>query len=428
VKKKLNILVIGSGGREHALAWKLASSEECGDIYCMPGSDAISRAARVTGSMAGFREIAAFAAGKDIGMVFVGPEAPLAAGITDTLSSEGVRVFGPCREAARLESSKSFAKEVMDAAGIPTPSWESFDSAPEALDYLRKTDPLKIVIKADGLCGGKGVVLPGSRSEALSAVEGLMRKKTRGEAGSRVIIEERLEGDEVSVLAMVNGNDWSFFPVSRDHKPVYDGDRGPNTGGMGAFAPVFPAEGEFLREVEKRILSPLAGELLERGINYTGILYIGLILTPSGPRVLEFNVRLGDPEAQAVLPLMESDLLVSALGIMEGEAPRLKFREGACVDVVLASGGYPGSYETGFPIYIDKEKIPGDLMLFHSGTRFDDGRYFTAGGRVLNVAALGSTLEEAREKAYRGADAVSFRGKHFRRDIGKGRYKSCRKQ
>ncbi len=414
-KKRKNILVIGSGGREHAIVWKVKKSPLAGEVFCLPGNSGISRDASPAGIPLDFERVKSFTEEKDIDLIIVGPEAPLVEGFADFFKESRVMVFGPVKDGAMLEGSKVYAKDFMKKNGIPTAGYEVFDNESDAQDYLssKKED---VVIKADGLCGGKGVIIPETPRKAREAVRVLMKEKKFGEAGSKIIIEDKLQGEEASVLVMISGEKYVYLSPSQDHKPVFDGDNGPNTGGMGAYAPTSAISSSVMEKIDRKITKPVIDGLKERGIDYRGVLYLGLMIHSEEPGVLEFNVRLGDPEAQAVLGLMESDFLEAVLDLMENRKPDIKWKDGYVVDVVLASGGYPGSYRKGMEISMGD--IDEDIMLFHSGTRERDGVLYTDGGRVLNVAAAGKDIERAREKVYGAIEKINFEGMHYRTDIG----------
>ena len=417
----MKVLVLGGGGREHALCWSLARHHE---VLCAPGNAGIADVATVhdcdASDTAAVRELAVR---EDVDLVVVGPEAPLVAGVADTLNTAGIPVFGPTAEAARIEGSKSFAKEVMAAAGVPTAGYWSGDDPEQARGALEDFAP-PYVVKADGLAAGKGVRICADRAEAEQAITDLLVEQTLGAAGSLVVIEEFLDGPEMSVFGVCDGTDVVLLAPAQDFKRAGEGDTGPNTGGMGAFCPYpfDPAAHDALRDsVFKPVLADLAG----RGTRYVGVLYAGLILTSDGPKVLEFNARFGDPETQVVLPRLRSDLgallLASANGKL-GTAPALEWDDGACVTVVLASGGYPSSYDTGKAIEgLDAAGAVDGAIVFHAGTRRDERAVVTAGGRVLAVSGKGDTVSAARDVAYAAADRISFDGLYRRNDIAAGR-------
>ena len=418
----LKVLVVGNGAREHAIAWKLRQSPSLGELYVAPGNAGTAGVANnVSLEPSDIAGLLRFASAEHVDLTVVGPEAPLAAGIVDRFSDAGLLVFGPTQAAARIETSKSFAKDLMVRHGIPTAMASVFDDYAAARAYVESA-PEPLVVKADGLAAGKGVVVAESRQAALDAVQRQMVERQFGEAGGRVLIEEYLEGEELTVLALVAGESVSSFMVARDYKRAGDGDTGPNTGGIGAFSPLPPSlwDGELESRVRSEIVEPVAKALAEEGCEYRGVLYAGLMLTDDGPKVIEFNCRLGDPEAQVVLPRLKSDLLEAMIATAEGrmEGLRLDLDERACVGVVVASGGYPDRYQTGYPI----EGLDGfseDTVAFHAGTAVANGQVepVTSGGRVLTVAALAGTVEQARLAAYTNVERVSFKDAYYRTDI-----------
>jgi len=414
----MNVFVIGSGGREHALAWKLAQSPRVEHVFVAPGNGGTDGASRITN--APFNPHSLISAPRP-DLVVVGPEAPLAEGIVDALQAAGVRCFGPTRAAARLESSKVFAKEFMARHGIPTGRAAIFTAYEPALAYLRRSDG-PVVIKASGLAAGKGVIVPETPAEAEVALRQIMVERQFGAAGDEVLIEERLTGPEVSLLAFCDGRTVAAMPPAQDHKRVFDGDRGPNTGGMGAYAPAPIAPPSLVEELVAAVLRPAVAGMAAEGTPYVGVLYAGLMLTPAGPRVLEFNCRFGDPETQAILPLLESDLLDVLEACVEGALDRVtvRWRDAAAATVVAASEGYPGPYPKGREIagIADAAALPG-VIVFHAGTRRTaDGRLVTDGGRVLAVTGVGADLRQALDRAYAGIRRIHFEGMHYRRDIG----------
>jgi phosphoribosylamine--glycine ligase len=418
----MRILVVGGGGREHALAWKIAQSPLVKKVYCAPGNPGIARHAEcVPLHVDDLIGILQFVRAKGVDLTVVGPEDPLSMGIADELTPKGFKVFGPTRAAAELESSKVFSKRIMQKHGIPTAAFHVFQDAHDAHNYVEKgTAPL--VVKADGLAKGKGVVVCGSVGEAHEAIRDIMERKIFGRAGDQVVIEECLRGQEASILAISDGRAILMLEPAQDHKRVGDGDAGPNTGGMGAYSPV-PAVTPALRdEVERRIFIPAIHGMRREGRRYQGILYAGIMLTGSGPQVLEFNVRWGDPEAQPILLRMKSDLVPLLLAAADGtlkESQQIEWDPRPAVCVVMASGGYPGDYEKGKPVSgLDEAARLDDVMVFHAGTAMSDGRVVTSGGRVLGVTALGETIAEARERAYAAIARIRFDGAQYRRDIG----------
>lgn len=410
------MLVVGSGGREHVLAWRLAQDAASHNLLAAPGNPGIASLGPCHPVPAtDIPALVALAEGLRVDLTVVGPEAPLAAGIVDAFRARGLRIFGPTQAAAELESSKVFAKTLLRRHGIPTAGFEVFSTPVEALTYVRRQNR-PLVVKADGLAAGKGVIVAADAREAEQAVIDLMARRAHGDAGRRVLIEDRLEGPEVSVLAFVSGR--RVYPLlpARDYKRALDGDRGPNTGGMGAIAPARVSLAD-LAQVVDEVLEPVASAMVDAGRPYTGILYAGLMITADGPRVLEFNCRFGDPEAQVILPLLEGDLAEAMTAALDGGDPQLRWRDGAAVCVVIASRGYPGSHETGLQIH-GLDDAGGDVLVFHAGTAVRGGRVVSAGGRVLNVVGTGMSLEEARATAYAGLSRISFEGMQFRTDIG----------
>ena len=415
----MKILILGAGGREHALAWKLRQSPRVTEVYCAPGNGGISEIATcVPLPLAGQEALVAFAKEQSIDLTVVGPDDALAAGIVDRFEAEGLRVFGPVQAAARLESSKVFAKEFMQRHGIPTAASGHFTDSTQAQEFAARM-ALPVVVKADGLALGKGVIIAETRAEAADAIRQIMDERKFGDAGRAVVIEEFLQGPEVSIHALVDGASYLLFPSAQDHKRAQDGDVGLNTGGMGTYSPVPQLTPALELEVREQVLERFLAGLKADGIRYQGMLFPGLILTAAGPRVLEFNCRFGDPETQVLLSRLETDLLDLLEACVDGtlaqQTPRWK--AGAAVCVIAASGGYPESYETGKPIGGLGEAAR-EAVVFHAGTRLQNGVFLTAGGRVLGVTATGANLGEARERAYRATREVSFEGMHFRRDIG----------
>lgn len=415
----MNVLIIGSGGREHALAWKLKQSPLLGKLHCIPGSAAIAALAACPEIAQDDHErIYGYCLAADIGLVVIGPEAPLAGGLTDFLTGKGIKVFGPSQRGAMLEASKQFAKDFMDRNGIPTAGYAVLYSAAAARERLAANKKYPVVIKADGLAAGKGVRICASEAEALAAVEDFMERRVFGAAGSKVVLEEFLTGREASVMALTDGESALLLPAARDHKRLRAGDAGPNTGGMGAVCPVeiSDADMEIIRaEVIQRFLEGVKKERL----NFRGVIYAGLMFTPEGPKVLEFNVRFGDPETQAVLPVIKSDLLPALAACAEGKlAGRgLELTGETCVSVVAAAAGYPEAPEKGRPITGLYDQAPG-VQVFHAGTARKDDAYITAGGRVLAVAACGADVSAARERAYAALAGIKFEGMQYRKDIG----------
>jgi phosphoribosylamine--glycine ligase len=416
----MKILVIGGGGREHALAWKLRQSPHADRIFCAPGNAGTSEIAEnVAIPSNDLLALLKFASENRIDLTVVGPDDPLAAGIVDLFAAEKLRAFGPGKLAARIESSKIFAKELMRIQKIPTAEATTFSEANEALDFCGRVK-FPVVIKADGLALGKGVIIARDAARAKSTIDEMMNQRRFGAAGRRVVIEEFLRGTECSLHALVNGRKYLPLESARDHKRALDGDEGPNTGGMGAFSPANNWNSKLQSRFETDIVRPLLCGLVHQGVPFRGLLYPGLMITSQGPRVLEFNCRFGDPETQALLPRMKSDLLPLLEATIDGTLDQcaIEWDPRAAVTVVLASAGYPGEYETGKPIsgLNDAAKFE-DVRIFHAGTKRDGRAVNTAGGRVLAITALGLTIEAARARAYEAVLRIHFEGCHYRRDI-----------
>jgi phosphoribosylamine---glycine ligase len=418
----MRILVVGSGGREHALAWKISKSPLVRALFSAPGNPGIGTVATLVPLEARDTDgIARWARESRIDLVVVGPEAPLVAGLVDRLAKEGVPAFGPRGPAAEIEGSKAFAKDVMAAAGIPTAEYAAFTDLAPAVAYA-KARAGKVVVKADGLAAGKGVVVCSDAAEAEAALRSMLVEKAHGAAGARVVVEERLEGPEASCICFTDGERVRLLAAAQDHKRIFDGDRGPNTGGMGAFSPTPNVTPEVAAHVERDVLLPAVRELARRGRPFRGALYAGLMLTAKGPRVLEFNARLGDPETQPILMRMTSDIVPALLASAQGDLSRtaLEFDARAAVGVVLAAEGYPGKPTTGDAISGLEGPFPDGAQVFQAGTaRGAQGGVVTSGGRVLTVCALGDGLDDAARRAYAALSAVSFRGMQYRKDIGK---------
>jgi phosphoribosylamine--glycine ligase len=415
----MNVLIVGSGGREHALAWKVAQSPRLTRLYVAPGNAGTAQLAQNVPIQAeDSSALVAFAREQKIGLVLVGPETPLAAGLADDLRAAGVRVFGPSRAAARVESSKSFAKAFMQRHDIPTARYAAFGDFHQACGYLRQVDH-PIVIKASGLAAGKGVILPESAARAEVALRQIMLEREFGVAGDEVVIEERLQGEEISLLAFTDGVTVKPMPPAQDHKRLLDGDHGPNTGGMGAYAPSPICLPALVAELTRNVLQPAVDGLRAEGHYFIGALYAGLMLTANGPRVLEFNCRFGDPETQALLPLLDSDLLGIAAACADGCLADIEitWKPGAAACVVLASDGYPGKYRMGHEIR-GLDSTTQDTAVFHAGTKTIDGKIVTAGGRVLGVTGWGATLPAALAHAYAAVGRITFAGMQYRQDIG----------
>jgi phosphoribosylamine--glycine ligase len=419
----MNILVIGAGGREHAIAWKVRQSGRLKNLYALPGNPGTAELAENVSGVSGddHAAIVDFCKEKDIDLVIVGPETQLAAGLADSLSGEGIRCFGPKRAAAQIEASKVFAKDFMGRHHIPTARYATFRQFEEAIQYLSSVDH-PIVIKASGLAAGKGVILPETMEEAKTTLKSILVDRAFGEAGNEVVIEERLMGQEVSLMAFSDGITVLPMLPAQDHKRLLDGDKGPNTGGMGAYAPAPIFTTELMGEALEFILKPAVNGLRSEGSPFVGVLYTGLMLTPNGIRVLEFNCRFGDPEAQVVLSLLETDLLEIADACLDGALADLKIRwkNGAAVCVVLASKGYPEKVESGKPITIGE--LPEDLVCFHAGTKTQNENIVTSGGRVFGLTAWASGIDWALKKVYENVGKVKFEGMQYRRDIGRRAY------
>ncbi len=415
----MRILVVGSGGREHALVWKIAQSPLVRSIHCAPGNPGIARLAKLVPVKADDVEgLVREARALRPDLVVVGPEVPLALGLSDRLAREGIAVFGPSAAAAEIESSKAFAKDVMREAGIPTAEHATFTDVERAVAYARERGG-RVAVKADGLAAGKGVVVCGSPGEAEAALRAMLVEKVHGSAGAKVVVEERLEGPEASVIALTDGERVRLLPAAQDHKRVRDGDEGPNTGGMGAFSPTPNVTADVAREVEARVLGPALRELARRGRPFRGALYAGLMLTPRGGRVIEFNARFGDPETQPQMLRLAGDLVPALAAAAHGDLSgvELAIDGRASVGVVLAAEGYPGSPRTGDPIEGAGGSFAG-AQVFHAGTALRDGTLVSAGGRVLTVCALGADVAAARAVAYDALGHIRLRGGHYRKDIG----------
>lgn len=422
----MDILVIGSGGREHAIVRKLKESPKAGKLYCVPGNGGIACDAACGPVGAMDKEgVLAFAKEHKADFIFVAPDDPLAAGMTDFLEAAGFPCFGPNAKAAEIESSKVFSKNLMKKYGIPTAAYEVFTEQGAALEYIREQGKYPVVVKADGLALGKGVVIAQNEQEAEEALQSMMEDKIFGDSGSRVVVEEFLTGPEVTVLAFTDGKTLCPMASSMDHKQAYDGDKGPNTGGMGTISPNPAYTKEAAQRCMEEIFLPTMQAMNAEGRKFKGCLYFGLMLTPDGPKVIEYNSRFGDPEAQVVLPRLETDLaeIITAVAQERLGELEIKWSEKASACVILASGGYPGSYPKGLEIAGLDEKgqiaaMP-EVTVYHAGTKRENGKFYTNGGRVLGLTALGDTLEEALETAYRAVDMVNFEGVMFRKDIGR---------
>jgi phosphoribosylamine--glycine ligase len=416
----MNILVVGGGGREHAIAWRLAQDSCRPALFCAPGNAGTAAlATNLALSAEDVPGLLAWAKTHRPDLTVVGPEVPLCLGLADAFEAEGLRVFGPCQAAARMEGSKRFSKAVMTAAGVPTARAESFDSVGAAVAALDSFS-LPVVIKADGLAAGKGVIIAQTRDEALAAVRSMLVDAVFGQAGANVLIEEFLEGEEASILALVDGEHAVILPSSQDHKRIFNNDAGPNTGGMGAYSPAPVVTPDLLPVIRDTVILPVVRELKRRGIVYKGVLYAGLMIGSRGFNVLEFNARFGDPETEAVLPRLAGDLIPALEACIDGTLcdALIQVRPEAAATVVLSAGGYPGAYKKGTPIHgLAEAAQVSDAMVFHAGTTLKDGQVVTSGGRVLAVTALGATLETAVSRAYEAVARIRFDGAHHRTDI-----------
>ena len=417
----MKVLVIGNGGREHAICWKIAQSPLLTKLYAAPGNAGMAEIAEIVDIPAKDQEgLLKFCKKEGIGLVVVGPEAPLTEGIVDRFEKEGLKIFGPSKFAAQLEGSKVFSKELMKKLGIPTADFEVFGQPDKAMDYVAKKG-VPIVIKVDGLAGGKGVVVATSMPKAMEAIHLHMVKKVFGHAGDRVVIEECLQGEEASIIAVTDGTTVHLLASSQDHKRLYEGDHGPNTGGMGAYSPAPMVTPEMEKEILQKVFMPIVEDFKKAGHPYKGFLYAGIMMTAKGFRVLEFNTRLGDPETQAILPRMKNDLLEVILATVDEKlySVKLEWKDENCVCVVIASEGYPELYETGKRIAgISTAREDRDIHVFHAGTKRENGEVVTAGGRVLNVVGCARGIFEALSKTYNAVDKIFFDKMYYRKDIG----------
>lgn len=418
----MKVLVVGGGGREHTLVWKIVESPEVEKVYCAPGNAGIAGSAECVDIAADdIKGLAKLVEEKGIDLTVVGPELSLTLGIVDDFTRRGLRVFGPTKETSAIEGSKVFAKGLMKKYGIPTADFEIFDSAGKAKDYIQSRGA-PIVIKADGLAAGKGAIVARSIEEALDAVSLIMEERAFGDAGNKIVVEQFLEGEEASFIAFTDGTTVLPLPSSQDHKPIFDGDQGPNTGGMGAYSPAPLVTEEMHQKVIEQIMIPTVKAMESEGHKYKGMLYAGLMISEGQPRVLEFNGRFGDPETQAQLIKMKSDLVPVLEAVIDERLKGMKvdWDERAAVCVVMASHGYPGSYEKGKEISgLEKVEQMGDVVVFHAGTAKREGRFYTNGGRVLGVTGLGKGIKESIERTYQAVGLIHWEGAYFRRDIGK---------
>ncbi len=418
----MKVLVVGSGGREHVLAWKLKQSPKVTHVFCAPGNagtgaDVVNIDIPATDG----ERLVQFAKNEKIDLTVIGPEAPLVAGVADQFKKAGLRVFGPSKAAANLEGSKAFCKDIMRQASVPTADYRVFREAESAIHFIQEREETPLVVKADGLAAGKGVTVCETKLEAIAAVNQMMKQQIFGEAGRTIVIEEKLVGQEVSILALVDGKTIITLEAAQDHKAAHDGDTGPNTGGMGAYSPAPFATPELMDSVIEKILIPTVHTMRKAGVEFKGVLYAGLMLTAHGPKVLEYNVRLGDPEAQAILMRLKTDLFDVLCAAADGklkDLPQLEWDERPAVCVVMASEGYPGNISTGHPIrgISDADALP-DVKVFHAGTALQKGAVVNTGGRVLGVTALGNDLSDAKRKAYEAVRCIRWKGAWCRKDI-----------
>ncbi|MDD4570168.1 MAG: phosphoribosylamine--glycine ligase [Tepidanaerobacteraceae bacterium] len=416
----MKVLVVGGGGREHTLVWKIAQSPRVEQIYCAPGNIGIKNLANcVNLSVDDIKGLADFAETNSIDLTIVGPEAPLVAGIVDEFEKRGLGIFGPSKAAAQIEGSKVFSKELMKKYKIPTAAYRVFDRFEDAITYIN-TAVVPLVVKAEGLAAGKGVIIVKDRDTAKAAVKDIMIDKAFGASGARIVIEEYLEGPEVTVLAFCDGKIAVPMVSSRDHKPIFDGNKGPNTGGMGAVSPASAYSSELAEVVEKNIIQRTIDAMASEGIPFKGILYTGLMLTKTGPKVLEYNCRFGDPETQVVIPRLKTDLIDIIEAVINDNLihTKIEWKDETAVCVVMASGGYPGPYEIDKPINGFDEAEKKEAVVFHAGTAAKNDKIVTAGGRVLGITALGKDIQDARQKAYEAVSKINFDGMHYRKDIG----------
>lgn len=427
----MKVFVIGSGGREHALVWRLKKSKKVDKIFCAPGNDGIGQIARCVNIKAdNIKALGDFANRNKIGLTIVGPEVPLTMGIVDEFQRRRMKIFGPNKQAARLEGSKVFAKEFMRKYHIPTAAFKVFTTAAEAIGFCNTVD-FPVVIKADGLAAGKGVVVARDLKQATAMIEEMMIKHRFGRAGDKIIIESCLKGEEVSIMALTDGKAIIPFLSSQDHKQAYDGDRGPNTGGMGAYCPTTVLDDYLVEHIRDYILQPTMTGLHREGITYKGILYVGLMITESGPKVLEYNCRFGDPETQAILPLLQTDLLELMLAVVNqklGSGRKIEWRSEEAACIVMASKGYPGEYRTGVKITGLQNIGDNNCLVFHAGTALKGKQWVTNGGRVLGVVGVDRGLQQALNRAYRAVNKIRFEGAMYRRDIGFRALKKTKEQ
>lgn len=425
----MKVLIVGGGGREHALAWKLNKSKKVKKIFAAPGNPGIAEIGTCVDILAtDIQALARFAEEKKIDLTVVGPEVPLALGIADEFERRGLRIFGPNKNASRIEADKSFARDFMHRFGIPAPKFQIYDTAHEALKYLKTVNKFPVVVKASGLAGGKGAFIISTRKEYEKTIDEVLVQHRLGEAGNRIVVEEFLTGQECSIFVLTDGIRLTYLPSSQDHKKLHDRNRGPNTGGMGAYAP-YPTNRRVSNIIENVIMQPTVLSLRDQGIDYKGVLYAGIILTSLGPKVLEYNCRFGDPEAQAILPIIDGDLVEPLCAVADGKLGdiEVKMKNHWAICVVLASGGYPYDYRVGEEIQF-KEKLSAKTLLFQAGTKTEDSKLVTASGRVLNVVYTHENLKVAKQKAYEEIKKVHFKGMYYRKDIGNSGMKKMKRK
>lgn len=418
----MRVLVIGSGGREHALVWKIAQSKRVDKIYAAPGNSGMAGLAALVDikadDIAGLRD---FVKNEKIDLTVVGPEAPLVKGIVDEFEKSNLRIFGPRKATAQLEGSKAFAKELMKELNVPTADFKVFENRDKALSYINSKDA-PLVVKADGLAAGKGVFVCKDKEEAIEAIDKIMKERAFGDSGNKVVIEDCLDGEEASIIVVSDGENVVPMASSQDHKRIFDNDKGPNTGGMGSYSPAPAAEGKVFKDTLEHVISPMIRGLKNRGMPHKGVLYAGIMITKNGPYVLEFNVRFGDPETQAILPRMKGDIIDLFERSIDGKITdfKNKWDKRFCVSIVCASAGYPGDYKKGELITgLENAEAMKDVAVFHAGTKKNNTGYVTSGGRVLGVTALGEGIEEAINRSYEAVKKIDFKGIQFRKDIGR---------
>lgn len=425
----MKLLIVGGGGREHALAWKLDKSKKVKKIYAAPGNPGIAQIGTCVNILAtDIQGLARFAEEKKIDLTIVGPEIPLALGIVDEFTKRGLKIFGTNKKATRIEADKAFARDFMLRFGIPAPKFQVYETVSEALKYTKTINKYPTVVKASGLAGGKGAIIVNTRKEYEKTIDEILVQHRLGEAGKRIVVEEFLTGQEASIFVLTDGVTITYLPASQDHKRLHDRNRGPNTGGMGAYAP-YPTNRRVKNIIERVIIQPTILSLKDQGIDYKGILYAGIILTSLGPKVLEFNCRFGDPEAQAILPIIESDLLEFLLAVADGKLSdvEIKTKNHWSICVVLASGGYPFDYRVGEEIQF-KERLSSKTLVFHAGTKMDDSKLVTSSGRVLSVVTTHENLKIAKQKAYEEIKKIHFKGMCYRKDIGNSGMKKMKRK